>query len=209
VAARSGGVDSRRTDTRDRALAVALELFARHGYTATSLRKIAEHLGVTKAALYFHFRTKEEILTAIIRGYLDGIAELAGEAAAGRPLSDDGRAELVRRFAAHQQQWGIDLILVVRQNYTEIQSLPIGAEVKEVMRSLITALAPAGSTPEQRLRVRTALSTFQIAAVTTLQDEDGDGADLQGAALALSLEILGGETTRPAETGLSRPRRAG
>jgi AcrR family transcriptional regulator len=193
VTAQDDRVDSRRTDTRDRALAVALELFARHGYTATSLREIAEQLGVTKAALYFHFRTKEEILTAIMRGYLDGIAELADEAAASRPLSDDGRAELIRRFAAHQQEWGIDLVLVVRQNYTEIQSLPIGAEVKEVMRSLVTALAPADATPEQRLRVRTALATFQIAAVTALQDEDADGVDLHEAALALSLEILGGE----------------
>ncbi|MCU7726067.1 TetR/AcrR family transcriptional regulator [Actinoplanes sp. KI2] len=193
MAARSDGVDSRRTDTRDRTLGIALELFARHGYTATSLREIAEQLGVTKAALYFHFRTKEEILTAILRGYLDGIAELADEADAKRPLSDDGRAELIRRFAAHQQQWGIDLILVVRQNYTEIQSLPIGAEVKEVMRSLVTALAPAGATPEQRLRVRTALATFQIAAVTALQDQEGDGADLHRAALTLSLEILAGE----------------
>ena len=193
MTAQGDRVDSRRTDTRDRALAVALELFARRGYTATSLREIAEQLGVTKAALYFHFRTKEEILTAIMRGYLDGIAELADEAAAKRPLSDDGRAELIRRFAAHQQEWGIDLILVVRQNYTEIQSLPIGAEVKEVMRSLVTALAPAQATPEQRLRVRTALATFQIAAVTALQDEDEDGVDLHEAALALSLEILGGD----------------
>ena len=193
MTAQGDRVDSRRTDTRDRALAVALELFARRGYTATSLREIAEQLGVTKAALYFHFRTKEEILTAIMRGYLDGIAELADEAAAKRPLGDDGRAELIRRFAAHQQEWGIDLILVVRQNYTEIQSLPIGAEVKEVMRSLVTALAPAQATPEQRLRVRTALATFQIAAVTALQDEDLDGVDLHEAALALSLEILGGD----------------
>ena len=192
---RGDGVDSRRTDTRDRALGVALELFARHGYTATSLREIAEQLGVTKAALYFHFRTKEEILTAILRGYLDGIAELAQDAAANRPLSEAGRAELIRRFSAHQREWGIDLILVVRQNYTEIQSLPIGAEVKEVMRSLIAALAPTDSTPQQRLRVRTALATFQIAAVTALQDEDGDGADLHEAALALSLEILAGEKT--------------
>jgi len=192
VTVRGDGVDSRRTDTRDRALGVALELFARQGYTATSLREIAEQLGVTKAALYFHFRTKEEILTAILRGYLDGIAELAQDAAANRPLSEAGRAELIRRFSAHQREWGIDLILVVRQNYTEIQSLPIGEEVREVMASLVAALAPAGSGPAERLRVRTALSAFQIAAVTAARDNDGDGDALQEAALTLALEILAG-----------------
>jgi AcrR family transcriptional regulator len=191
VAAREG-VDNRRTDTRERALAVALELFATHGYTVTSLREIAEQLGVTKAALYFHFRTKEEILTAILRGYLDGIAALAVDAVARQPLTASMREELVRRFAEHQAHWGIDLILLVRQNYTEIQSLPIGEEVREVMASLVAALAPAGSGPAERLRVRTALSAFQIAAVTAARDNDGDGDALQEAALAIALEILAG-----------------
>jgi len=43
----------------------ALELFAEQGYEKTSLREIAEHLDVTKAALYYHFKTKEEILVSI------------------------------------------------------------------------------------------------------------------------------------------------
>ncbi|GIE89081.1 TetR/AcrR family transcriptional regulator [Actinoplanes regularis] len=181
---RSGRVDSRRTDTRERAVTVALELFARQGYTATSLREIAERLGVTKAALYFHFRTKEEILTAILRGYLDGVTTLV-EAA-------EGPDELIRGFAAHQRQWGIDLVLLVWQNYTEIQDLPIGAEIRQTMRSLVDTLAPAGADPAQRLRVRIALSTFQIAAVTALVEDDDDEASLREAALGLSLELLRG-----------------
>ncbi|MCW2946577.1 MAG: putative transcriptional regulator, TetR family, partial [Actinoallomurus sp.] len=46
----------RRSDTREKIQAVALELFAEHGYDKTSLREIAERLDVTKAALYYHFR---------------------------------------------------------------------------------------------------------------------------------------------------------
>jgi len=49
-------------DTRTRIQAVALELFTEQGYDATSLREIAERLGVTKAALYYHFKSKEEIV---------------------------------------------------------------------------------------------------------------------------------------------------
>ena len=48
--------------TRERILDVALELFNEHGYDKTSLREIAEQLGVTKAALYYHFEKKEDIL---------------------------------------------------------------------------------------------------------------------------------------------------
>ena len=57
----TAGTDERRTDTRQQIRAVALELFAEQGYERTSLREIAERLGVTKAAVYYHYRTKEEI----------------------------------------------------------------------------------------------------------------------------------------------------
>lgn len=197
MAARGDTVDSRRTDTRERAQAVALSLFARQGYNVTSLREIAEQLGVTKAALYFHFRTKEEILTAILRGYLDGIAALVTDAGPERPLPPEAQEELLRRFAAHQEAWGMDLVLVVRQNHTEIHGLPIGAEIKKAMESVVAALTPAGADARQRLRARTALTTFQVAALTSSLDKDGDEKDMREAALALSLEILRGGQAQP------------
>ena len=51
--------------TRERILDAALELFVTQGYDGTSLRQIAEQLGVTKAALYYHFESKEDILLAL------------------------------------------------------------------------------------------------------------------------------------------------
>ncbi|GGD00232.1 hypothetical protein GCM10011512_28850 [Tersicoccus solisilvae] len=53
--------------TRRRALHVALDLFTRQGYGATSLRQIAEELGITKASLYYHFPRKDAILQAILQ----------------------------------------------------------------------------------------------------------------------------------------------
>ncbi len=44
---------------------MALDLFTEQGYDGTSLREIAERLGVTKAALYYHFESKEDILMAL------------------------------------------------------------------------------------------------------------------------------------------------
>src|SRR5687768_2913742 len=49
---------------RQRTVAVALELFARYGVGGTSLQMIADELGVTKAAVYHQFRTKDEIALA-------------------------------------------------------------------------------------------------------------------------------------------------
>ncbi len=54
-----------RSDLRERILDTALELFNEEGYDKTSLREIAERLGVTKAALYYHFKSKADILLAL------------------------------------------------------------------------------------------------------------------------------------------------
>jgi len=52
-------------DTRERILDVALDLFIEQGYDKTSLRQIAEPLGFTQAAIYYHFAAKEDILVAL------------------------------------------------------------------------------------------------------------------------------------------------
>ncbi len=50
------------TTTRDRILEVALDLFIRKGYAGTSMREIAAPLGISKAALYYHFPSKAHIM---------------------------------------------------------------------------------------------------------------------------------------------------
>jgi AcrR family transcriptional regulator len=52
--------------TRQAALTTARRLFAEHGFDATSLQMIADAMGVTKANVYYYFRTKLEILEALL-----------------------------------------------------------------------------------------------------------------------------------------------
>jgi AcrR family transcriptional regulator len=52
-------------DTRERILDVALDLFIEQGYDKTTLRQIAQPLGFTQAAIYYHFAAKEDILIAL------------------------------------------------------------------------------------------------------------------------------------------------
>ena len=84
-----------RRDTRAQAQKVALELFAEQGYEKTSLREIAERLGVTKAALYYHFKSKEDIVHSFTDDYfaeIDDLVDWGKEAAAhrGDPARDPG-----------------------------------------------------------------------------------------------------------------------
>jgi AcrR family transcriptional regulator len=54
------------SDTRSRILDIALKLFSEHGFDGTTLQQIADGLGFTKAALYYHFRSKEDLLQALV-----------------------------------------------------------------------------------------------------------------------------------------------
>src|SRR5258708_13643791 len=86
-----------RGDTRARIQRVALELFAEQGYEKTSLREIAERLCVTKAALYYHFKTKKDIVRSFVEDYR---AELEQGIAWGatHPRPPQPRAAIPRRY---------------------------------------------------------------------------------------------------------------
>src|SRR4029434_8120832 len=74
--------------TRERIQEVALELFTEHGYEATSLREIAERLGVTKAALYYHFKTKDDIVTSFMEDRAAAVEEIVAWGKAQPPTAD-------------------------------------------------------------------------------------------------------------------------
>ena len=115
---------AKRSDMRERILDVALELFNEHGYEATSLREIAERLGVTKAALYYHFQSKADILLELhLRlhdlggGLLDELDSLSDEreAVAAWP-------HLIDRFI-EQVMANRDLFLVHQRNQRAFEQI--------------------------------------------------------------------------------------
>ncbi len=59
-------MEIREKSTKERIIEEALKLFAQSGYMGTSMNDIAAKLGVTKAALYKHYRSKQEILDSIV-----------------------------------------------------------------------------------------------------------------------------------------------
>lgn len=67
---------AQRGSARSRVLDAALNLFADHGVHATSLQMIADELGVTKAAVYYQFQSKDDIVVAVVRPIFDDIARI-------------------------------------------------------------------------------------------------------------------------------------
>lgn len=115
---------SQGSQTRERILDIAQELFTRQGYDKTSLRDIAARLHITKAALYYYFERKEEILLelhlrlqALGAGVLDEL-----EAAPDGPA----RAEIWPRLANEVIDFMVEnreLILLHNRNRSAMESL--------------------------------------------------------------------------------------
>jgi AcrR family transcriptional regulator len=59
---------------RERILETATSLFVERGYDGVAMREISDACGITKAALYYHFTGKAELLSEIFTAYLDEIA---------------------------------------------------------------------------------------------------------------------------------------
>ncbi|MFF4651018.1 TetR/AcrR family transcriptional regulator [Streptomyces sp. NPDC001380] len=180
-----------RGDTRARILDVALELFAEQGYEKTSLREIADRLGVTKAALYYHFKTKDDIVRGIVESAAAPLDEVIawGE---GRPWSPEMRDEVVRRFAERMAE-RVRLLRFFHENQPAVRELNAGALFKQRMISMIRLIEGPERTFQDR--VRAAMSLFAINAGLFLLQEDpeepdsGDAAERQAAALEVALEI--------------------
>jgi AcrR family transcriptional regulator len=76
-------VGSSAPETRRRILDSATAVFAEHGYAGASMRDIAERLGITKAALYYHFTSKEDLLDGLVHPVMTAMSEFAQAAESG------------------------------------------------------------------------------------------------------------------------------
>src|SRR5437764_2902757 len=79
---------------RPRAVEVALAMFVNRGFAETSMRDIAGELGVTTAALYYHFENKDDLLLAAVTPALDELEKVVVPPPRGRSGKADRRTFL-------------------------------------------------------------------------------------------------------------------
>ncbi len=101
-----------RSDTRERIQDVARELFAQQGVQRTSLQDIADKLGITKPALYYHFSSREELVRSIVQPLIDDGEQFVAEQEAKRKV--DVQELLAGYFDFHYRRRQ-DLMLVLAE----------------------------------------------------------------------------------------------
>ncbi len=146
--------------TRERIQAVALELFTEQGYEKTSLREIAERLNVTKAALYYHFKSKDEIVNSFVEDRLRRMDELI-DWARSQPATMATRRALITRYAdAMFDSEQPSVMRFFEQNQTVLKSLAAGMQMRERMLGLADQLCRGDDSPAAQLRA--ALTLFAV-----------------------------------------------
>ncbi|MGC1211844.1 MAG: helix-turn-helix domain-containing protein [Micromonospora sp.] len=162
--------------TRERIQAVALELFTEQGYEKTSLREIAERLGVTKAALYYHFKSKDEIVNSLVEDRLHRMDELIAWAQS-QPATLATRRALITRYAdamfASEQP---SVMRFFEQNQTVLKSLAGGLQMRDRMMRLANELCRGDESPAAQLRAALTLfavhSSFFVLRTPQITDEE-------------------------------------
>jgi len=175
--------------TREKIPLVALRLFADQGYEATSMRQIAAELNITKAALYYHFDSKDAILRALVGTMLDQVAELV-EWARAQHLTQELRREVLIRWADVVQAHGLALCRFAVANRKVVEGIrPAGEGGAHLLTELYRVLTPAGASIEDQLRVRLALMSINMAGFTATGIDAADGEILE-AARRISIGLL-------------------
>ena len=87
-------METREKNTKERILEEALKLFSQSGYMGTSMNDIAAELGVTKAALYKHYKSKQEILESIV----ERMNQMDAERAKKYEMPEGNMAEVIAGY---------------------------------------------------------------------------------------------------------------
>ncbi|MFE0101463.1 TetR/AcrR family transcriptional regulator [Streptomyces sp. NPDC059009] len=181
------GKQQRRGDTRERIQNVALELFAEQGYEKTSLREIAERLEVTKAALYYHFKTKEDILTSLFEDLTGPIDELIlwGKE---QPRTLETKQELLRRYSDILTA-AAPLFRFMQENQGTVRDLKSGEEFRGRMLALYDILKDPDAPMTAQVRCFSALFTMH-AGLFALKDAEGDPEEKRKAILEVAVDLV-------------------
>ena len=182
--------DDGELDTRSRIQIVALELFAERGYEATSLREIAERLGVTKAALYYHFKTKDEIIESYVAGLSGSIDELVewGEA---QPRTPESRREFLIRYSDLLLERGHHLLMrFFDRNQSAMQQHKAGSAMRARMLRMLDLLTPDNASTATRIRCSLAIFALHSSSFT-IRDPDVSDEERRSAAVEVALDLIG------------------
>lgn len=196
---------TRSSDTRERIQAAARELFIARGVQQTSLRDIADRLGITKPALYYHFDSREALLRSIVEPMLADMEAFMVAREAAAPV--EPRALLADYFDLLVRH--ADTLTLLIRDLATLSELELTARMFDWRHRLVALLIGREPTLAARVRAMVAIGGMSDCAVT-FPEAPSDrvkaaAVEAAGAALGLAPAKLKAPRVRAA-AGSARPR---
>jgi AcrR family transcriptional regulator len=174
---------TRKVPTRDRINEAALELFGAQSYGTTTLQEIADKLGLTKAALYYYYKTKDELLEEVCGPFLDGFEHIVVHEE-NQPRTSKTPETLLHAVAEHFLAKRELVMLLCFDRSVE------GHPVKQRTHNLLNRVEDllAGPAPDQERKIR-ASAAYGAVILPVLQLPE-DVPSLQSAATTITNAAL-------------------
>ncbi|NEM89747.1 TetR/AcrR family transcriptional regulator [Galbitalea soli] len=141
--------------THDDLRAIALAEFAANGYAGTSLQRIAEVAGVSKASVLYHFSSKEALLEASVGPAIDRLTTII-DAVDGTLDDREARHAFVEQFVDLLLEHRLEVFLFINQG-AGLEDVPVVDRANLVVERLAQFFCTAASTTEDQLRFGMAL----------------------------------------------------
>lgn len=168
---------------RERMLDAARRLFCARGYERTPLRSVSESLGVTKAAVYYHFKSKDDLLAAIVTPVLDRIDQLLDPPVLRLARTAERRTFLERYI---DELCGHPDVAALLLRDPAVADHPLGSRFA-AQHSRMRELLGADDSLAARIRTATALRALELAVV---EFRDADPIQVRETALSIALAVL-------------------
>lgn len=175
---------ARPSDTKQRILQTARELFATQGVQQTSLQEIADRLGITKPALYYHFASREELIRSIVTPLLDDGEQFLLRM---QHRADVTPRELVEGFFDFHYRHREDVLLLLTE-MTTLAELGLIDVVLSWRARLTELVFGTEATLEQQTRAVLAFGGMQDC---TMQFPDASFDELRAATVTAACAALG------------------
>jgi AcrR family transcriptional regulator len=186
--------------TKEAIARLALELFTTKGYAGTSVRDIAEAMGLTKAGVSYHFPAKEDLLHYVVDPVLHAVDEVVDGAAHSPPASPrDVLAAYLAVILEHRMEVGL-----IVNDPAVVHHPVLGPRIDEQHRRLRALLVGPDAGTAQKVRASAALGALRRPVLALPSVEAGElGEVVLDAAMAALAETSGAPAPRR-----SRPLRA-
>ncbi len=175
---------ARGADTKARIQAAALELFAEQGLQQTSLRDIADRLGMTKTALYHHFSSRQALIRSLATPVVDEMTRHLDELEARPP----GPREVLGRYfdVTHRHR---ALLRIAVRDLRVLEQLRLAEHLVDWRRRVIALVVGPSSSWQDEVRGVVALGGLS-ACVLDFDFDQADVAEVRTAATSAAYDAL-------------------